>query len=151
MTTFILTVSGGVLIFVIGQIILKLIIEPVQELKGVLRNTSHTLLLHQAKLTNVTSDKEVATELRLRSSEIISKSHIVPCYAFIHRLFGLPSRNNICEASKKLNQLSYGMLEEAKQFQESTSYNAEKTDFAIENTKAIEEIGQHLQIKTTYY
>ncbi|HEY9625786.1 MAG TPA: hypothetical protein V6C84_00655 [Coleofasciculaceae cyanobacterium] len=150
MTASVLNALGGVLIFVIGQIILKLIIEPVQELKKILGDTDHILLIHQAKLTNAVSDEKIVTELKLKSSEIISKSDVVPCYAFIHILFGLPSRKNILEASKNLNQLSYGMRKEAKQFQESASYNARRKDFAIENTEAVEEIGRLLQIKTTY-
>jgi hypothetical protein len=150
MTTFVLTVLGGVLIFVVGQIVLKLVIEPAQELKRSLGSTSHALLLHQAKLTNASSDKEIAAEMKSLSAEIVSKSHAVLWYAFVRIVFGLPSKKNILMASRQLNSISYGVLEESKKFEDSSNFNAKKTDFALENTTAIVEVGRLLGLKTTY-
>jgi len=50
MTTFVLTVLGGVLIFILGQILLKMVIEPVQKLKKSLGTVSNTLLLHPSEI-----------------------------------------------------------------------------------------------------
>jgi hypothetical protein len=150
MTTFVLTLLGGIVIFVVGQIILKLIIEPTQELKKSLAGTSHAMLLHQAKLTNATPDKEIAAEMKSMSVEFVSKSHTVLWYPFVRIVFGLPSRKNILGASRQLNLISYGMLEESKKFEESMAWNAKRTDFAMENAKAIREVGRRLGLKTTY-
>lgn len=150
METFVLTVIAGVLIFVLGQIVLKLIIEPAQELKRTLADTSHVLLLHQANLTNASFDKEVSAEVKLKSAEIVSKSHALLWYPVTRVLFGLPSKAHILSASRQLNLISYGMLVESKQFEDSPAYNAPKTDFARENALAIREVGRLLGVKTRY-
>ena len=53
-------------------------------------------------------------------------------------------------ASRELNQISYGMREESKAYEDSPDYNAEKSNFAMENTKAIIEVGKLLNLQTTY-
>ena len=150
MTTFVLTVIGGVLIFAVGQILLKSVIEPAQELKKSLGTVSSTLLFHQAHLTNAAFNKEIALEIQSNSAEILSKSGIIIGYRFIRLIFGLPSISNIRIASRELNGLSYGMRKESKEFENSSYYNGKKTNFAVENTKAIKKIGELLNIQTTY-
>jgi hypothetical protein len=150
METFVLTVLGGVFIFVLGQIVLKLVIDPAQELKRTLGGTSHSLLLHQAQLTNASFDKDIAAEIKLKSAEIVSKSHTVLWYALVRIVFGLPSKKNILSVSRQLNLISYGMLAETKKFEDSPGCNATKTDFALENARAIREAGRLLGLKTTY-
>jgi hypothetical protein len=150
MTMVIQTVLGGVLVFVIGQIVLKLIIEPVQELKRSLGSTCHSLLLHQAKLTNAASDRDIAGEMKLKSAEILSKSQAVLWYSLVRIVFGLPSEVRLLKASHQLNRLYYGMIEESKKFEDSAYYNGKKTDFALENTRAVQEVGRLLGLKTTY-
>lgn len=151
MTTFVFTVLGGVIIFIAGQFILKLVIEPAQELKKSLGSVSYVLLLHQAKLMNATFNKEIADEVKSKSAEILSKSSIVIGDGLFLKIFGLPSKSNIRLASKELITIYYGMLEESKAFQESSAYNGKKTDFPTVNLKAIIEVGKLLQLQTSYY
>jgi hypothetical protein len=80
MLTFVLTILGGVFTFTLGQVFLKLVIEPTQEFKKVLGKTSHTLLLHQAKLTKASSDENIASEIKLRSAEIASQIDTISWY-----------------------------------------------------------------------
>lgn len=150
MTTFVFTVLSGVIIFVAGQFVLKLVIEPVQELKKSLGSVSYILLLHQAKLTNATSNKEIAYEIKSKSADILSKSNVVIGDGLFLKIFGLPSKSNILLASKELNFIYYGMLEESKAIQDSPAYNAKKTDFAMENVKAIKKIAKLLHLQTSY-
>ena len=150
MATFLLTILGGVSIFIVGQILMKLIIEPAQELKKSLGTVSNTLLLHQAQLTNAAFNKEIAFQIKSISAEILSKSGVLLGYDFVHKLFDLPSKANILMASRELNQISYGMREESKAYEDSPDYNAEKSNFAMENTKAIIEVGKLLNLQTTY-
>jgi hypothetical protein len=150
METFVLTVTGGVIIFSAGQILLKLIIEPAQDLKRALGATSHTLLSHHSKLTNASSDKDVAIEIKLRSAEILSKSCVILMYGLVRSIFGLPSKQNLLDASRHLNRIYYGMLQESKDFENSPSYNAARTDFATENSKAMSEVGRLLNIVSSY-
>ena len=151
MTNFILTVLGGVLIFVVGQILLKLVIEPAQELKKSLGAVSNILLLHQAQLINAAFNREIAFEIKSKSVEILSKSSVVLGYRLIRKILGLPSKSNILLACRELNHVSYGMREESKAYEDSSAYNAKKTDFAMENTKAIIKVGKLLELHTTYH
>jgi len=150
MSTFIFTVLGGVIIFVVGQFVLKLVIEPAQELKKSLGSISYILLLHQNNLVNATFNKEIAAEIKSKSAEIVSKSSVVIGDGLALKIFGLPSKSNILLASRELNTIYYGMLEESKAFEDSQDYNAKKTDFAVENSKAIMEIGKLLQLQTSF-
>jgi len=101
-------------------------------------------------LTNATFNREIAFEIKSKSAEILSKSGVVLGYGFVHKIFGLPSMSSIRKASRELNGISYGMREESKAFEDSPTYKAEKTNFAMENTKAIKEVGKLLNIQTTY-
>ncbi len=150
MTTFILTVLGGISIFVSGQFILKLIIDPIQELKSVLGSISYILLANQAKITNAVSDKDISLEVQKKSAEIITKCNMILFYGMVKIIFRLPSKSNILKASRQLNWISYGMQEGVKEFQQSSAYDASKTDFPVENAKAIMKVGELLKIKTTY-
>ena len=150
MTTFIFTILGGVIIFVVGQFVLKLVIEPIQELKKSLESVSYILLLHQAKITNASSNKEIADEIKSKSAEILSKSSVVIGDGQFLKIIGLPSKANIHLACKELNFIYYGMLEESKKFEDSPAFNAKKTDFAFENVKAIQKIAELLHLRTSY-
>jgi len=145
MDTFSFTVIGGILVFVLGQMILTLIIIPSQELKKSLAGLSHSLLLYQGKLTNASYDKEISSEMKLKSAEIVSKTHVVLWYSMVRLIFGLPSRKNILSASRQLNLISYGMLTE-----NSDGSLSSNVDYSLEITKAIKEIGRLLSIKTNY-
>lgn len=150
METFVFTIIGGIVIFISGQFILRFIIEPAHEFKKTLAGISYLILYNQAKLTNAHTDEEVANEFSVKSAEVISKSSSILCYRSIQRIFGLPPKANIIEASQQLNWLSHGMKESSKQFENGPSYNAKKTDFALENSKALIKIGELLKLKTTY-
>jgi hypothetical protein len=150
MQTFTFTVFGGVIIFITGQIILKFFIDPSQELKKTLSGVSHTLLFYQSVLTNPSSNEEIASEIKLKSAEILSKSSVLIFYCLAQRIFDLPSRPSILAASKELNLLSHSMRLESKNFENSSAYNAKKTDFAVQNSHALLEIGRLLKIPTTY-
>lgn len=144
------TVLAGVFVFVLGQIFLKLIIEPAQELKRTLGAVSHILLVHQAKLTNATSDRGIADEVRAKSAEIVSKHHTILWYPLTRLLFGLPSKQALLSASMELNSIHYGMLPESKEYESSVAFNGKKTDFALQNVGAMSEVARLLRIKTSY-
>ncbi|SEA12148.1 hypothetical protein SAMN05660420_01282 [Desulfuromusa kysingii] len=150
MITFALTVLGGVLIFATGQILLKLVIEPAQELKKSLGSVSNKLLLYQAQITNASFNTEIAREIETKSAEIISTSTIIVGYRLVQKLFKLPSKENIHLASRELNRISYGMRETSKVFEDSPSYNGQKTNFRFTNTRAIKKVGELLNLKTTF-
>lgn len=118
MTVF-LTIFSGVSIFVIGQIIVKLIIDPVHELRKTIGKISHTLIELANVIQNpgVPPEEEIRTasrELRKLSSELQSHLYLVPQYERIATLFKLlfvlPDRNKIMRASSNLIGLSNGLF-----------------------------------------
>ncbi|MBI6941305.1 hypothetical protein JET76_08130 [Pseudomonas putida] len=72
LVTSVITLFGGILIFVISQAILKLIIEPVQQLKCAMGQLSNTLLRHQPRIAISTPNSEIAASLREHAADLTS-------------------------------------------------------------------------------
>jgi hypothetical protein len=112
-----LTVIGSIAVFVASQLLVKLVIEPIQEMKRVLGEIQHALLLHRQAIFTPVGDRDAenkATEAFLKlACDLRSKLGSVPFYdnwATISRGF-LPERKNAFEASKELIGLSNSMFQ----------------------------------------
>lgn len=107
-----LTVIGGVLIFVLGQLLVRFIIEPIQDLKKLLGEIRFVLVFHAPAILTPVGDKDsedsAQKALRKASSDLRSKIGVIPFY----RLWSsvscgfLPGKKNAFEASKLLMGLS---------------------------------------------
>ena len=84
---------------------LKLAIEPTQELKKIIGKISHTLLVHEIKITNAIADEKIALEIKQRSAEIASQIDIILWYPLMAKIFFLPKKSDIEKATKCLNML----------------------------------------------
>ena len=141
----------GILIFIIGQYILKLILEPIVEFKGLFGSISAFFLREQHKIMNASNDEinkkpnditidyylQLHNEVRKLSSQLLSKSYAIPFYSFISTLLRLPSKSCILKVSHSLNLIGYNL------------YPYEKTNYEaiIENMK---EIANILNAPTSY-
>jgi hypothetical protein len=110
------TVLSGVLVYVFGQLILKLVIEPVQDLRKTIGQTSHALIQRANVIQNpgVPEQKimdETSDQLRTLSSQLQSHLYLVPSYSFTAKLFNLPSFDEICKASSDLIGLSNSIFQ----------------------------------------
>lgn len=108
-----LTILAGAGTFVLGQILLKLYIEPVQAMKSVIAEIADKLILYANVYANpkgLDDEKqaEASKEFRILSSKLHSSMHLVPAYKTISRLFGLPNQDSINKASKNLIRLHNG-------------------------------------------
>lgn len=108
-----LTILAGAGTFVLGQILLKLLIEPVQAMKNVIAEIAHKLILFANIYANPRSledekQAEASKEFRILSSKIQSSMYLVPAYKTTSKLFGLPSQEEINAASKGLISLHNG-------------------------------------------
>jgi len=106
------TALGAVCVFVASQLLGKLVIEPVHDLKKLLGEIRYALVFHaQAILTPVgdrASEDEAAKALRKLSCDLRSKLGAIPFYDFwaaVSRGF-LPIRQDAIAASKQLMGLS---------------------------------------------
>ena len=106
------TTFGAVLVFVASQLLGKLVIEPVQDLKKLLGEIRYSLVFHAQAIStpvgNIEAENEAAKALRRLACELRSKVGAVPYYEFwaSHSHGFLPSRNDALEATKLLIGLS---------------------------------------------
>lgn len=142
------TIVGGVIIFVVGQAVLKLFIEPVQNLKGTIGSTSNTLLRHQAKITNGMEDAEISAKIYDHAAELVSKAEVIICYRFAALVFRLPSRVDVLRAARELNAIGQATMDK----RPSTTYGATLPSplAARNNHDSLKHIAKLLRVKTAY-
>lgn len=112
------TILAGVLVFVLGQIVLKWIIEPVQELRKLKGEILFHLANDYAIIQNAnTVEKEVALEvgkvLERLGASLLAGEHLIPMYTCIQRIFSLPESESIKFAAKRLRLISKSMFSDA--------------------------------------
>ncbi len=112
------TVLAGVLTYVAGQLVLKLVIEPVQELRRTIAAISHALIERANVIANpgVPTEevmRETSKELRKLSSQLQSHLYLIPMYSTTAKVFALPSRDRMLEAGSMLIGLSNSVHRES--------------------------------------
>lgn len=108
---FSLTIISSVMIFVLGQIGLKLIIEPIQKLKKEISEVLNATVFYADRISNPNSNSqdvvdEVSKILRKHASNLEAKSSIIPFYRIFEIFRVLPTKQNISEAKSHLVGLS---------------------------------------------
>lgn len=131
-----LTVFSGVAVFVTGQIIVKIGIDPYIAFKEQTGRISALLLREQAKIVNGVSTADLILELKDASALLLAKYSAVPCClkkSYLRRRV-LPSKSNVLKAAHNLNLISSAL-----------EGNEHATYYYY-----ISEIGTSLDIPTTY-
>jgi hypothetical protein len=110
MTVF-FTILAGVITFVLGQLALRLLVEPVQELKRTIADIAVAIIRYANVYSNpgVTGEErenEAAREIRGLASKLNAQMYLVPGYSKVHRLFGLPAKQDISQAMRHLIGIS---------------------------------------------
>ncbi|MEC9407410.1 MAG: hypothetical protein VX549_09045 [Pseudomonadota bacterium] len=105
------TIISGVLVFVIGQTILKLVVEPIHALKRTFGDISHGLRVSAPFLyrPNDLPDeiaRTVQSELLSLSGKLSAALMLVPGYSFWRRVFFLPGKAEVNEAASGLITMS---------------------------------------------
>lgn len=116
--TIFLTILSGVIIFVLGQLTLKLLIEPIHECRRTITDIAFSLIDYANIYGNPgvagnEAEKQASKELRRLSSCLNAQMYLIPYYRFISKIFGLPSRNRVVEAASNLIGLSNGVVKAA--------------------------------------
>jgi len=112
------TILTGVLTYIGGQLILKMILEPVQEMRKTIGNISHSLIhyaniIHNPGALSKDAIHNASDHLRSLSSEIQSHLYLVPLYNATAKVFRLPSREKVLEAAGALMGLSNSVFRES--------------------------------------
>lgn len=118
MTTAFLTTFLGLLAFVFGQFFLKLLVEPVHEFKRVIADIAHGLIEYADTYGNpgvpaVVRQQEAHDQLRKLSSRLIAQMYLLPCYDLTARVFRLPAKAAVDQATRYLIGLSNGVFASA--------------------------------------
>ena len=92
------TIFGGVILFVIGQLLSKFLIEPIQELKKAIGEVRFNLAYHRTIIhTPISRDKEGSDKaydaIMRNSCDLLTKADAIPFYRFLPCQFVLPIKN----------------------------------------------------------
>jgi hypothetical protein len=109
--TVFLTVISGVITYVLGQLLVKVVIDPAQEMKKTIGQIALSLIERANVVANPgVPEREVIDDtskhLRQLSSQLQSHLYLVPCYSVTARFFRLPPKENILKATGYLIGLS---------------------------------------------
>jgi hypothetical protein len=128
------TIFGGVVVFVVGQVILKWFIEPIQQFKKTLAEISNTSVryahaIHNPDIVSPELRDEVYDKLRQLSGQLYADMELIPRspYPVLRWLFRLPSRDNVYNSANRLIGVANWMR----------SHSAYKLDHTIRNVQAI--------------
>jgi hypothetical protein len=124
------TVTSGVLTFVVGQVFVKLVLDPVHEAKRTIGQVSHSLIEYANVIANpgvpkVEVMQDASRQLRRLSSQLHSHLYLVPLYGATAVIFRLPSRSNLLAAARSLIGLSNGLHRATESIYEANARNAQ--------------------------
>ena len=137
------TIVAGVSVFVIGQFILKLVLDPVVEFKKALGELSAFFLREQASITNAMATEDTANEIGRLSSSLLSLREAIPFYTLSRFIFFLPSHASIEESCKNLNWIAYSVVKDAPRIPPGGNR-------AIDIYKKMAEISKMLKVRISY-
>lgn len=125
-------IVAGIFIYVLGEIIIKIVIDPVQELKRVIAEIAFKLIYHSHVYKLSTSDdraatstekeidtqklEQVADEYRKLASLLNASFRLVPFYPFTRVAFSLPKEVDIINARNALLDMSEEIFATPKSF-----------------------------------
>ncbi len=105
-----LTVIGGMVLFVAGQITSKFIIEPIYDLKKTLGEIHYSLSFHARPIITPLTKEELSDKaqdvLRRLSCELRTKITTIPCYRLFNLICCVPPKKNAFSAANYLMMLS---------------------------------------------
>lgn len=109
------TIVTGILVFLIGQAVLKFFLEPLQEFRRSVSEIAHALIEHpnvycNPGLGDAQNLKDVSSALRKLSSKLHAQMYLTPKYPFVSKFLCFPSEKAVSEAVTNLIGLSNGVF-----------------------------------------
>ena len=107
-----ITALGGIAIIVVGQIVIKFIIEPIQSFRKTLGDIQYSIIFYQSAYSTPGGKEELENEayeaFKRLSSEVCSNAKMIPFYRRLSSRFNffLPPMADVIKASTKLRSLS---------------------------------------------
>ena len=109
------TILAGVSVFVLGQVFLKWMLEPVQDLRKVIAEilfylASDHSTIHNVEIVNKEEALSVGKNLERLGARLLASQNLIPFYGKARKVFGLPKHESIAFASKRLSLISKSMF-----------------------------------------
>ncbi len=107
------TILSGVSVFVLGQFILKLVLDPVVEFKKTLGELSALFLKEQASITGAKSTLETKEKLLRLAATLLANKQAIHFYGFFAFLLSLPSTCQLVSSTQSLNLIAHNVVPDA--------------------------------------
>lgn len=137
------TILAGVSVFVLGQFVLKLFLEPIVEFKKSLGELSAFFLREKSKITNAHCTTDIENELKRLASTLLSTKQAIPFYSFFSIFLFLPSTKDLYKACGSLNLISYYVMPNNPDLES-------KPNTCFKIREEMTKIAKNLNVKITY-
>lgn len=146
------TVVVAVTILVIGQIIIKFVIDPIHEQKKVIKEIAETLTFYANVYANPSiNEKEeinkASTKLRQLSTKLDSKVQPTYCYVWLEWIGIVRDSSRIRKASTILRQLSNSMCQPLYLKGPVNGQEEKRESIALDNKTLADEVRALLNLK----
>jgi len=106
-----ITIFGGFVVFVLGQIVIKFFIEPIHKQSETIGDIAHYLIFYANQYSNPGTGKhedieETSRVLRKQAGELIARTHVIKIYTLFEFCKLVPKRSAIWKAHSNLIGLS---------------------------------------------
>lgn len=105
MSTIFETVVAGVSVYVLGQIAIKFVIEPILEFRSLLGRITQFFLRNQGEMISAEGSESTQNELFALASELLQKRQSIIWYSRLSFIYGLPSSDKVLNAARSMNQI----------------------------------------------
>jgi hypothetical protein len=128
------TVLAGVLVFLVGQVVVRFVLDPLANQRAIIGEIADRLIFHAAAYMNPGVARqelleEASRELRRSSAQLQARTHVIPLYDELAKVGIVRSRGQIDEASRELIGLSNSVFKE--RYEEANMGRREKIERAL--------------------
>ena len=127
------TVLSGVTVYVLGQVFVKFVIDPIQAFYTLTGEVGHSLIVYANIYCNVpVCDKSELREpheaFRRLSGQLFVSAYAIPWYGLWAKLRFLPPRKDVQDAAEQLIGLSNGCLDTSDRSYDTNDKRARKLE-----------------------
>ncbi len=114
LVTALLTTTLGLGVFLIGQVVLKLVIEPIQEQRKIIGEVSYALLVYEPNVVRSVGEEEARTHLRTLAGKLQSTLRSIPFYSRLEAWGWVTEAESVKDAVTGLARWSNHLKDEEK-------------------------------------
>lgn len=105
MSTVFETIIAGVSVYLLGQIVVKFVVESILEFRRLLGRVTQFFLRNQGEVISAEGSKSTQNDLFVLASELLQKRQSIIWYSRLSVIYGLPSSDKVLNAARSMNQI----------------------------------------------